>query len=247
METARQIREAVAAVSLLRQKGIAMPELADAVAQVKRFQARRFAGSYAALMASGAYRDATRFFLDELYSDRDYADRDAQFARIAGAIDRFFPDAVAQTAVALAQLHAVTEDLDQAMAMAWIAPQQQAMSPARRYASCWRLVGRRIEREQQLQVVLAIGDEMASLTRKPGLRMMLRMMRGPAAAAGLGALQEFLEKGFDTFSAMARSPGTAEEFLQTIGAREAGLIATLFNADLVACETQLELILGQAP
>ena len=48
-----------------------MPGLADAVTQVKRFQSRRFAGSYVRMLASGPYRDATRFFLDELYSDRD--------------------------------------------------------------------------------------------------------------------------------------------------------------------------------
>ena len=44
------------------------------------------------------YAAAARFFLDELYSDKDYADRDAQFARIAGAIEKLFPAQVARTA-----------------------------------------------------------------------------------------------------------------------------------------------------
>ena len=61
------------------------------------------------------------------------------------------------------------------------------------------------DREGQLRVVLGIGQQMARLTRTAGLRMMLKMMRGPAAAAGLGALQRFLECGFDTFAAMARA------------------------------------------
>ena len=87
---------------------------------------------------------------------------------------------------------------------------------------------------------------MARLTRTPGLRMMLKMMRGPAVAAGLGSLQRFLEDGFDTFAAMARNNG-AEGFLGTIEERESRLIAMLFDADLVACETELAQLLGQAP
>ena len=42
------------------------------------------------------------------------------------------------------------------------------------------------------------------------------MMRKPARAAGLGALQDFLERGFDAFRRMKG----AREFLATIDARE---------------------------
>ena len=87
---------------------------------------------------------------------------------------------------------------------------------------------------------------MARFTRTPGLRMMLKMMRGPAVAAGLRSLQRFLEDGFDTFAAMARNGG-ADDFLGTIEERESRLIAMLFDADLVACETELAQLLGQAP
>jgi hypothetical protein len=94
--------------------------------------------------------------------------------------------------------------------------------------------------------VMAIGDEMARLTRAPGLRTMLRMMRGPATAAGLGALQRFLENGFDTFAAMARG-GHAPAFLRIVEARESALIGSLFDAPLLACESELARTLGQAP
>jgi hypothetical protein len=247
MEAAQKIRHAVAQVSQLRQAVLADPALATALQQVKRVQSRRFAGTYADLLAAGPYAAASGFFLTELYSDKDYADRDAQFARIAGAIERFFPQQVAGTAVALAELHAVTEDLDQAMAVDWRAQARSEMSDAVRYTMAWRGVGRRSERESQLKVVLGIGEQMARLTRTPGLRVMLKMMRGPAVAAGLASLQRFLETGFDTFAAMARKPGGAEEFLGIIQERESALLALLFDAPLVACETELARTLGQAP
>ena len=91
MEAAKKIREAVGRVSLLRQAVETEPRLGEAVSQIKLLQARRFAGTYAELLARGPYAEAARFFLEELYSDKDYAQRDAQFARIAGAIERLFP------------------------------------------------------------------------------------------------------------------------------------------------------------
>jgi hypothetical protein len=246
MDTAHKIREAVAEVELLRRENRAVPELGASVGAVKRFQARRFAGTYADLLASPAYSSAARFFLDELYSDKDYAERDAQFARIAGAVEKFFPADVAQTAVALARLHSLTESLDHAMALAILERDGPGeVSPAG-YVAAWRAVGRRPERDRQLVAVLGIGDEMARLTRLPGLRFMLKMMRGPAAAAGLTSLQRFLEAGFDTFSGMARRPRGAETFLAIIREREARLLAGWFDADPVACETELAATLGQA-
>jgi hypothetical protein len=245
MEAAHTIRDAVAQVARLRTQQDKQPELRDAVKAVKALQSRRFAGTYSDMLAGGPYAAAARFFLDELYSDRDFAERDAQFARIAGAIEKFFPALVVQTAVNLAQLHSLTEDLDHAMAVAWVAADAGA-PPAGLYVAAWRSVGRRADREAQLKDVLAIGEEMARLTRTPGLRTMLRMMRAPASAAGLASLQRFLEAGFDTFAGMARGAGAAG-FLGTIARREEALIASLFDADLVACETELARTLGQAP
>ena len=247
MEAARQIRDAVQRVSALRESALALPAVREALATVKGLQARRFAGTYDDLLSHGPYVQAARFFLDELYSDKDYAERDAQFARIAGAIERFFPSQVVATAVALAELHALTEELDHAMAVAWTSLPNPAASDAARYVAAWRSVGRRPERERQLAVVLDIGREMTKLTRTPGLRTLLKMMRAPADAAGLSSLQRFLENGFDTFAAMARRPGGAEAFLQTILGREATLVKALFDADFVACETDLARTLGQAP
>jgi hypothetical protein len=94
--------------------------------------------------------------------------------------------------------------------------------------------------------VVAIGAEMSRITHLPGLRLMLRMMRGPAHAAGLESLQRFLEAGFDTFAAVTRQPGGAERFLDTVRQREQQVIDLLFDGEPGACETELRRILGQA-
>jgi len=244
MEASTIIRDAVLHVTQLRQTVAESPGLASAVSAVKQFQARRFAGTYFDLLNSERYRSAALFFLQELYSEKDYSERDTQFARIAGALERLFPEQVVQTAVSLAQLHRLTEELDLAMAQHWLRHDDQA--ELIRYIKAWRSVGRRDERNTQLSTVLMVGQELDRLTRTRGLRMMLKMMRKPANLAGMGSLQRFLESGFDTFSDMARKGDGARHFLATVREREAALIDGLFDAGVVACETKLALLLGQA-
>lgn len=244
MQASNRIRDSIARVVALRQTVAEQPELALALHTVKQMQAQRFAGTYQDLLHSASYAACANFFLEELYSAKNFAERDAQFARIAGALQRTFPEQVVATAVALAELHNLTEELDLAMALNW--QLQPGVPSAQAYVLAWRAVGRREDRLWQLNTVLAIGQELGYLTRKPGLRIMLKMMRKPAQLAGLGSLQSFLEAGFDTFAGLARNNGTVSSFLETVKEREADWIARLFDAPAVACATELTQTLASA-
>ncbi len=244
--SADNIHKALETVAQLRQMRAANAPLSAANAAVKRFQARRFQGTYEDLLHSPRYQTAAQFFLHELYSDKDYAERDQQFARIAGTIAKLFPQSVVNTAASLAEVHALTEQLDDAMAHHYLAScaNDPLRSDTARYIACWRSVADPAARYQQLQVVLALGESLNGLTRKPGLRTLLKMMRGPAQAAGLGSLQKFLESGFDAFQTMRG----ADEFLKLISERETHWIKRLFDDDAVACETGLnQLLAHQTP
>lgn len=246
MQAAQTIRDAVARVLALRQQAQTTPNLGAATLAIKKFQAQRFAATYADLLASQEYAAATRFFLDELYSDKDYSLRDAQFARIAGALERFFPASVIATAVSMAELHALTEEMDFAMALAWLQTSPSTHEERlHAYVNAWNAVGRPADRNRQLDVVLHVGGELDRLTRTPGLRMMLRMMRKPANAAGLGSLQRFLEAGFDTFAGMSGRGARANEFLAMIHVREAYWINQLFNEDPSPSIEKLQTLLSQ--
>ena len=250
MQAANTIRNAVARVHTLRAATAAQTGLLEATRAIKNFQARRFQSTYADLLVSPTYARATRFFLEELYSEKDYSQRDAQFSRIAGALQKYFPQQVVATAVAMAELHALTEELDHQMALAWLAqgpmPRLMTQPTAQdigRYVQTWRKVGRQTDRDLQLSVVLQVGRELDRLTRTPGLRMMLRLMRRPAEVAGLSALQTFLESGFDTFAAMAGKGLVAQQFMTTIHIREAVWLAKLYGAAPADCENDLAVCL----
>lgn len=232
---AAAIRANLERVAALRARATAQGE-AVAVAQIKRWQALRFEHSYADFSAASASRPAVRFFLEELYGEHDFSHRDEQFGRIAGALERLFPAAVGQLAVDLTEAHALTEVLDHGLALHWLALSDHT-PVAERYVLAWRAVGARTERDRQLSVVQHIGRELQRLTRMRSLRLGLRMMRKPAQAAGLDALQHFLETGFDAFAAMD-DPGV---FLRAVAQRERGWIDRLFDAPLDTVSQQLDL------
>lgn len=215
--------------------------LQAAVDDIKRLQACRFRGTYSDFLKHPRYGPATRFFLDELYGVHDFAQRDAQFSRIAGALERLFPEAVAQLAVDLAETHALTEVLDHQLAGHWLAIGDD-LAPEDRYIMSWRLTDARESRERQLAVVQHMGFELQRLTRMKTLRLGLRVMRNPARAAGLDSLQRFLESGFDAFASL----GDAQPFLETIAQRESSWVEALYGEDLTSCSLALreELIRG---
>jgi hypothetical protein len=230
--------QAVAAQRAVRRQDV---ELGRHVQAMKAYQHGRFMLTYADLLAHPRYGGAALFFLEDLYGPGDFTSRDDQFARIVPGLVRMFPRDIIDTVQALGQLHALSEELDTAMAVAW-RDLRTAKGPHGDgdlaidgvcYGRCWRSVAGPADRERQIALMLAVGEALEGYTRNPLLRTSLRVMRGPAQAAGLGALQGFLERGFDTFRAMQG----ARDFLNVIASRERALAASLFaGADAPAVE-----------
>jgi hypothetical protein len=219
--TAQAIQQHLDRVNMLRGARLANEGLARRVAAVKRYQHARFSRDYAGLIASTRYGAAAGFFLEDLYGPMEFGDRDAQFERVIPAMGKLLPDEVMHTVVQLAELHALSEDLDQQMALALDADDVEAGS----YRAAWLSVGRREDRERQVSLLIAIGDALDRHTRHAWLRTTLKLMRGPARAAGLSQLQSFLERGFAAFAAM----GNAQEFLAIIAANERQQILDMFS------------------
>jgi hypothetical protein len=219
-EAGEAILQHLAGVTAERAARAADAALALRVQAVKRYQQRRFELTYADLLAHPRYAGAANFFLEELYGPSDFTQRDAQFARIVPALVRLFPAEVVVTVRTLAALHALSERFDSAMGRALDADQVDA----RRYATAWQQCGDAPGRTRQIALMQQVGQALDGLTRSPLLRHSLRLMRTPARAAGLGALQTFLEAGFDTFRGMRG----AEEFLELVGSRERALAEALF-------------------
>ena len=228
-DIANRILQSLAAVDVERGRRAAAPGLGQAVEALKAYQQKRFARTHASLLAHPRYGRAANFFLNELYGPQDFTQRDAQFSRIVPALVRLFPADTVATVESLAAVHALSERLDTAMAI-HLADEAPARAS---YVRAWQASGEGAERARQIELVMSVGEALDRHTRSFVLRASLKAMRGPARAAGMGALQTFLEGGFDAFGAM----GGAREFLATIRVRETALIARLFDPGAVAAAT----------
>jgi hypothetical protein len=77
---------------------------------------------------------------------------------------------------------------------------------------------------RQIDLVREVGHGLGAALRMPGLRMLLRLSRGPAHATGFSELQGFLERGVDAFTRL----GDVARFVDQIEQGECELARRLF-------------------
>ncbi|HOA94773.1 MAG TPA: hypothetical protein PKJ79_13530 [Quisquiliibacterium sp.] len=224
MTHSERLLEASHAVAAGRRAVAADPELSRWVHEVKRWQSARLARTHADLLETPRYRDAARFFLEDLYGAKDFSQRDAELLRVIPTLTRLLPDAALATLADAVELDALSERLDAALATA-LRPGAAAPLTEADYARAYRASAARTEREHQLDLVLMVGRSLDRLVRHPLIGRLLSAMGGPARLAGLSAMHQFLVDGFEAF----RRIGGASDFLRRIDARERLILGRLFD------------------
>jgi hypothetical protein len=199
------------------------PVLAERIDALKRWQTARLLRTHADLLADPRYRAATEFFVEDLYGPKDFSRRDAALLRIVPVMARLLPAKAVETAALSVELEALTEALDQRIALAL----EEGPIEEASYAEAYRANGTRAERARQIRLVVEVGRRLDEVVRWPLVLRTLRMMRAPAKLAGLEDLQDFLEHGFAAFDAMHG----ADVFLATVERRETAIFNRLFAGD----------------
>jgi len=187
------------------------PALLAARTALKQFQSQRLSETHADLLAAPDTCDAALFFFEELYGSHDLSQRDTDLERIVPTMQRLLPVNALHTITEAIALDALSEQLDSAMARQLGTQVDEAS-----YVAAYRAAGTRVQRERQLELVQALGMSLCDLVRVPLLNTTLKMMRAPARLAGLGDLQQFLERGFNAFKRMKKP----QDFVGTIVRRE---------------------------
>ena len=193
------------------------PALASALARLTHWQARRLRATYADLRASPRYAAAMAFFETDLYGAPDFAKRDGDLMRVVPAMRRLLPGNVLQTVATAIELHAVSQELDRAM-IGELAAFGQRFTVAD-FCGAYRRLGEYARRERQIRLIGNVGAALDRYVHTPMLHIALKAMRKPAQIAGVGALHDFLERGFAAFAHMRG----ATDFLATIERRETAL------------------------
>jgi len=203
----------------LRDVFAADPPLRKQLLRLQKWQSKRLLRSHDDLHANPRYRLAVEFFFNELYG-ADARRRDSDMIKVQRAMERLLPREGLEALCLAVQLDTLSQELDAEMARS-LPPGGITVA---RYAEAYRSTGRRADRERQIALTGEIGEYLDGVVRKPMVRGLVRLARGPAHAAGFGLLQEFLERGLDAFEAMHG----AKEFLGTVRDRELRAMARLF-------------------
>ena len=214
-----QLRNNFAAARAERDASNGLPLTAADRVAVRAFQQQRLAATHAELLASNEYGPAAHFFLTELYSTEDMTQRDADIERVIKILVRFLPDKALATLAAALEMDALSEHLDGKMVAALRSVQNNdelLKIDANRYQRAYRSVGQSEQRLRQIALTQSIGGALDQLARKPLLRGLLRMMRTPAVAGGVGGLHQFLERGYAAFAHM----NDGQPFIKSIAKRE---------------------------
>ncbi len=216
--------------SRLRAHATATPGELAARMHLRQWQADRLSRSYGDLLQSPRFGQAANFFLSDLYGPKDFSARDADLARLVPLMTKMLPLAGLQTVCRTIELDALSERLDGEMA-AELKQRGVRNIDGDRYAAAYRRVGDRPGRERQIELIIDVGGALDRLTHMPLIGGMLHLMREPAHLAGMGAIQAFMERGFDSF----RQMGSATEFLETIRSRETQMLQDLFAGRMPDC------------
>jgi hypothetical protein len=212
----------LAAVRTLNDARAADARLDAALSRLGAWQARRLSQTYADLARSPRYADAIAFFQRDLYGGADFSKRDADLARIVPVLTRMLPERVIGVVAQAAELNLLSQRLDRAMVPHLPAAPVAGTVPFSvvQYARAFRRAGDFDARRRQIELIGEVGRAIDHYGQKRSIRSALALMRTPARAAGFGALQDFLERGFASF----RSMRGADEFLAIVDARERAIL-----------------------
>ena len=193
---------------------------------LQSWQQGRLATTFDDLASGETYRPAVTFFLSELYGGLDFRERDRDMHRVMPVMKRFLPDTVLYIISEAFELQAISLEFDMEMAR-HMRLQGFADLDMSSYCEVYRACSDRPGRERQILLIRKLGYDLDRLERKPLVNTLVRLLRGPAHAAGFGKLQEFLESGLGSFRAM----DDVAYFNETIYEREWDSMERLFAGE----------------
>ena len=211
---------------LTRKRGLEAPSFraADFVARLRELQSwqtARLARTYQDFHEDPRYSPAVEFFLSDLYGPQEFSHRDRDLARAWRHLKRALPAAAMKVLGQAIELDVLTLELDHAMVSALGATRVIEAT----YAAAYRTVDDQALRTRQIDLIINVGEDLDRIVRRAWLGPLLKAAHVPAHAAGFGALQDFLERGYHAFRRMRG----AEGLLKVIRERETRFMQSMLG------------------
>lgn len=183
---------------------------------------------FADLHAEPGYGDAINFTISDL-AGVGISERDHDLERASPIITRMLPQKALETIAAASKLNARVLEINLGIfERLRVDGRLPETISERDYCIACRESSTLDEYVGMVQLAVELGDTLKTLVKIPLLGGMLRTMRGPAHAAGFGALHEFLENGYTTFRAIP----DIDRFLHEIDRRMTEFFEAIFKTPL---------------
>lgn len=222
----RLLREQLARTQTIRRVHALDTDPPEGLQALRDWQGRRLAATHRDFMDHPRYREAARFFLNDLYGPHDIKSWDDAIERIYPLMVRLLPQRLIHTVALAFELQALTHELDLALLEALRAMDADLSSiDEQHYCQAYRRSGDRRQRRRQIELVAMIGRDLEEAVHMPMVYRTLCWARGPAYLWGLGDLQSFLERGFRAF----RDMGSASAFIDSVVERETRIMDNIFD------------------
>ena len=222
MKPETPIEDLLARKKLLETRVHAEAVLDNRLRELRTWQAARLSRTYADLHADPQFRRAVDFFLSDLYGPQEFTSRDRDLTRAWSYLKSTLPQAALDSLTGAIELQVLTIELDLQM----VAALPEGPVTQQTYESAYRAMGRRDARARQIDLIVAIGETLNRVVRHAWIGLALRAAHTPAHAAGFGALQDFLERGFAAF----REMNDAQRLLRAVRDRETQLMDAILGS-----------------
>lgn len=225
---AAEFRRHIAHSNALHAEYLEDPALLESYQRFTVWQLAYLSSFFDDLRDREGYGDAIDFVMTDL-AGIGISARDRDLERVAPTISALMPRKALETLASAAEANARVLEINLGIFRCLLVRKQlprtiteasycQACRAASTIEECMDLVG----------VVAVLGKTLDLLVRSPLLGMTLRAMRAPAHAAGFGALHEFLETGYSTFT---RIPDI-DEFLSELEVRTGRVFERIYTMPL---------------
>lgn len=195
-------------------------ELLNSKMALKEFQVNRLKKTHHDLLDDVKTKNATLFFLNEIYSFKDLSKRDRDLEKLLPTMGKMFPENALEVISKAMVLDSLTEELETKMA-----ERLKKNFTEKEYFTAYKKYTTYEQRMKQLKLVEELGYSLCSLVKIPLISTTLKVMGLPAKIANLEEMHNFLYSGFQTF----KETSQPENFIKILTEREKIILDQIFE------------------
>lgn len=186
----------------LRQHDASQIEYKNNFIALQKWQAQRLKTTHSSLLNNPVTRDATEFFLTDIYGGIDLTDLARDVERVLFKALRVLPEKVMETSALAMELNALTADLDERVTDILFYDYKVSAITDEAYCEAFRQACDKSLRQHQAQMMAQLGRGLDKYVRSRLVFGAYKLARKPAENAGLRALTGFLDRGFKVMRPM---------------------------------------------